>query len=109
MPLPDPDHLERERVTADRRYNDALTAFDRAVAGVATQAANRDGLAPLMTALIAFLQQITAFVETKDRALAADTARRFDALSPALDGIAEVRMQTAVLQRAVESLKRSVP
>ena len=69
--------LERERLEADRRYNDALTALDRTVAAVSAQPpGDADGLARLMSALLGFLQQITAFVETKDRALAADAARR---------------------------------
>jgi SAM-dependent methyltransferase len=108
MAPPDPEHFERERIDADRRYNDALTEFDRVVVAVAAQrAADGDTLARLMSALVTFLQQITAFVETKDRALAADAARRFDALSPALDAIGEVRTQAGVLQRAVEMLKRT--
>ena len=104
----DAERLERERLDADRRYNDALTALDRAVAAVTAQpAADGESLVRVTSALIAFLQQITAFVETKDRALAADAARRVDALSPALEAITEVRMQTGVLQRAIEMLKRS--
>lgn len=103
----DAHRLERERIDADRRYNDALTALDRAVAAAsAPPESGADGLARLMSALIAFLQQITAFVETKDRELSGDVGRRFDALSPALDAIAEVRTQVGVLQRAIGVLKR---
>jgi len=104
----DADRLERERLDADRRYNDALTALDRTVAAVAAQpGADGDSLARLMSALIAFLQQITALVDTMDRALAADAARRVDALQPALASIDEVRVQAGVLQRAIEMLTRS--
>ena len=108
MPPADREHFERERLDADRRYNDALTELDRTVAEVTAQGApGRNDLARLSSALIGFLQQITAFVETKDRALAADADRRVESLSPALDAITEVRTQIGVLQRAIEMLKRS--
>jgi O-antigen chain-terminating methyltransferase len=111
MALMDPERLERERVDADRRYNDALTAFDRVIADAtaSTGGATRDDAARLASALIVFLQQITAFVETKDRQVAAEAERRVDALAPAIDTVGELRTQVAVLQRAVESLKRSAP
>ena len=54
--------LERERRDADRAYNEALSALDAAIAGGADRDVFRDRL-------ILFLQKITAFVETKDRAL----------------------------------------
>src|SRR5580765_2958676 len=64
-------------------------------------------------ALIAFLQQITAFVETKDRhqiAIAASRLDRHQRLlddhAPALDAVPELRAQVAVLQRAAAMLKR---
>ena len=102
--------LARERLDADRRYNDTLTALDRTVAEVAAQPSPAaTDLARVTSALIAFLQQITAFVETKDRELAADAARRLTALSPALDAVGEVRVQIGVLQRAVEMLNRAAP
>ena len=62
--------LERARLSADRQYNDTLSALDRAIVEVSSQQTlGRDDLARLTTALIVFLQQITAFVETKDREL----------------------------------------
>ena len=104
----DAERLERERLDADRRYNDALTAFDRAVSAVVDQQApGPSDVAPLMSALIAFLQQITAFVETKDRELESIAARKVAALSPSVEAIGEVRMQVGVLQRAIEMLIRS--
>ena len=104
----DAERLARERLDADRRYNDALTLFDRTVAAVTAQPAPApDDIARLMCGLIAFLQQITAFVESKDRELAAGAALRVDALTPALDAVAEVRTQVGVLQRAIEMLRRS--
>ena len=68
MSADDGERFTRERREADARYNDALTALDRAiVAATARETIARDELAELSTALIVFLQQITAFVETKDR------------------------------------------
>jgi SAM-dependent methyltransferase len=108
MSLTDPERLERERLEADRRYNDSLTALDHAVAGVTSQwTTAHDDLGRLSNALIMFLQQITAFVETKDRQLAADAARRIDALAPSLEIVGELRTQVAVIQRALETLKRT--
>jgi len=65
-------------------------------------------------ALISFLQRITAFVDTKERLLAATAAHRLDdqqrlvaALEQKIeDGLPEWRTQIAVLQRAIEMLKR---
>jgi len=70
-------------------------------------------------ALIAYLQQITAFVETKDRQIEATLAHRLDEdratlerHQPLLDAVPELRTQMAVVQRATGMLKRhleSVP
>jgi len=65
-------------------------------------------------ALITFLQRITAFVDTKERLLAATAAQRLDdqqrllaALEEKIEnGLPEWRAQIAVLQRAMEMLKR---
>jgi SAM-dependent methyltransferase len=65
-------------------------------------------------ALITFLQRITAFVDTKERLLAATAAQRLDkqerlvaALEEKIEnGLPEWRAQMAVLQRAIEMLKR---
>jgi SAM-dependent methyltransferase len=64
--------------------------------------------------LITFLQQITAFVETKDRQLAANAAQRLDDQQQQirdrhqefLDAMPELHAQIAVLQRAMHMLKR---
>src|SRR5947209_2946651 len=103
------DDLEEARLDADRRYNDALTALDRAV----NDAAARDGLsrdapAAIATALLVFLQQITAFVDTKDRELTARLTARLAEHEQALAAIAELRTQITVLQRTVASLKLQV-
>ena len=161
--------LERERRDADRRYNDALTAFDAALlrtparADIGTLAdvtppplptgwrgrglrvvaqwlapwfdrqrardartaeaidmlVNRDheravAFEQFQSALITFLQQVTAFIDTKDRQLSAIAGRRIDdqqktlaALQQRLDDtLPELRAQVVVLQRAMEMLKR---
>jgi SAM-dependent methyltransferase len=99
---------ERERREADRRYNDALTALDRAIVDAGAQSSlGRDDLARLGTSLLEFLQRITAFVETKDRELAAASAERFAAIERPLADLAELRTQIAVTLRAVQSLERT--
>ena len=164
----DLERLERERLDADRRYNEALTAFDAALvhlppiadaiaAGDAalppvpsgwrgrwmrtveqwlrpwtdrqqtfnTQAAGavqsltareRERAAAFerfQSVLIVFAQQITAFVESKDRQLAAHAAhgfdtvqRRFEELQRKVDALSELQTRLAVLQRTTEMLAR---
>lgn len=100
---------ERERRDADREYNDALTALDRAIVHVTAQPSLApDDLARLTTSLILFLQRITAFVDTKDREIAANTNARMAALERGMDAIAELRQQMATVQRAVGSRQSSV-
>jgi 2-polyprenyl-3-methyl-5-hydroxy-6-metoxy-1,4-benzoquinol methylase len=101
------ERLDRERRAADARYNDALTALDRAVVAMQGRPLERQDVDRTSTALLQFLQQITAFVESKDRHLAADAAGRITALAPTLDAVAELRVQMSVAQRAIESLKRA--
>jgi 2-polyprenyl-3-methyl-5-hydroxy-6-metoxy-1,4-benzoquinol methylase len=156
------DH-DRERQDADRRYNDALAALDRAlvrnaelpdrgptfdalvptrpagarrpwvrlvhgwlapfferqqaltsrVAGALEELAGRErdrqvGFERFQTALIVFLQQITAFVETKDRAVVAGTAARLDAQEQAIGALPDLRAQVGALQRATQMLKREL-
>src|SRR6266851_3825337 len=75
------DRLERERREADARYNDALTTLDRAIVSMDGRDPSRDDAARIGSALLTFLQQITAFVESKDRQLAADTKARGETLA----------------------------
>src|SRR3954465_3155974 len=63
-------------------------------------------------ALITYVQQITAFVETKDRQIEATLAQRLDEdratlerQQPLLDIVPELRTQIAVVQRATGVLK----
>lgn len=101
--------LEGERLDADRRYNDALTALDRAVTQAsALGTVSRDEAAAIHTALVVFLQQITAFVDTKDRELAARLEARLAQHADALAAIPEARTQLAVLQRTTQKLAREL-
>ena len=60
------------------------------------------------TALIIFLQKITAFVESKDRLVTATAASRLDRHDELLGRLPEMQTQLAVLQRATQMLTRSV-
>src|SRR5436190_21084034 len=96
-----------ERLEADARYNNALTALDRAIVSATRDPdAGREQLERLTTALIVFLQQITAFVDTKDRELSAVTAARVGRIEDEVCSLAELRTQIGVLTRATEMLKR---
>jgi SAM-dependent methyltransferase len=81
--------LERERLDADRRYNDALTALDRALPAIAELPT---GLATFHSLLIQFLQQITPYVDTKNRAM----------------GGADLREQIGLANERTLSLKREI-
>jgi SAM-dependent methyltransferase len=175
MSLDQLDTLEQQRREADRRYNDALTAFDAALIraaaietpGLVADAAlpplpagwrarslrvvaqwltpwierqhafnaraagainaladrereQRDAFAGFQAALIALLQQITAFVETKDRQVSAQATLRLDEHQriigdhgwfieeqrPLLATLPELRAHLTVLQRATAMLQR---
>ena len=99
------DRFDRERREADARYNDALTALDGAIVAAGGEPARAD-VERVATALLVFLQQITAFVESKDRRLAAEVRARVDTITHALEPMAELRTQVVVLQRAIEAVQR---
>jgi len=108
MPSDELDALGRQRRDADVRYNTALTALDQAVVTASRlPSVDRDQRELVATALMGFLQQITAFVETKDRELAAASDTRIDQIAREIDSLSELRAQVGVLQRATEMLKRS--
>jgi len=105
--MSEPGRWVRERREADARYNDALTALDRALAAASSQDAwSRDDAARLATALIVYLQQITAFVESKDRELASSLDARLAPVDRALESVAEIRTQVATLRRITDALTR---
>jgi 2-polyprenyl-3-methyl-5-hydroxy-6-metoxy-1,4-benzoquinol methylase len=76
---------------------EALAGHDRAIA-----------FARFQTALIIFLQKITAFVESKDRLVAATAGSRLDQHEQLLNQVPDIQAQLAVLQRATQMLTRSV-
>jgi hypothetical protein len=101
------DRLTSERQEADRRYNDALTTIDHLIVGIGARPITREDFDRLATALVVFLQQITAFVETKDRELAGGAGARIGRLEDALASMAELRTQVALLHRSVRQLTRA--
>ena len=107
MTSADFERFTRERLDADRRYNDALTALDRTVVGLAgRRELARDDLLELCSVLIVFLQQITAYVDTKHRESAAATDARLAAHDEALRGIADLDQRLASVVRSVHGLRR---
>jgi SAM-dependent methyltransferase len=60
------------------------------------------------SALILFLQRITAFVESKDRHLAASLMRRFDEHQHLLAALPDLQSRVAVLQRTSQMLVRQL-
>jgi SAM-dependent methyltransferase len=103
------DALGQQRRDADARYNSALTVLDRTVVAASQRSPiDREQGEAVATALMQFLQQITAFVETKDREMAAATGTRVDGIARQIASLEELRTQVGVLQRATEMLKRSV-
>ena len=104
----DSGRLDRERREADARYNEALTALDTVVVATVGHERSREDFDRTATALLRFLQQITAFIDSKDRQLAHDIQARLDILTQALEPIAELRTRLGVLQRSIETLTRSV-
>ena len=107
MTADDLDRLDRERRDADSRYNAALTALDEAiVAAHRSPSPDAGQQARVATTLMVFLQQITAFVDTRDRAVAATAGARIDEVARDAEALGELRTHIGVLQRAVEMLKR---
>jgi SAM-dependent methyltransferase len=99
------ERLDRERRDADRRYNEALTALDRdLVSTIAGLAAHKDDAARVASALLVFLQQITPFVDSKDRHQAGLAGADVEQLRPVVDAISELRTQVAVLNRQMQAL-----
>jgi SAM-dependent methyltransferase len=86
--------------TFDNRVVDAIDAL--------TDQEGEVAFARFETALIIFLQKITAFVESKDRLITATAAARLDRHDELLGRLPEMQTQLAVLQRATQMLTRSV-
>jgi len=96
--------LARERAEADQRYNDALTALDRAITDAGnTPDLQRADFDRIADKLILFLQRITEFVDSKDRELAADAIERIATNAASIAAVAELRTQVNVLNRALRT------
>jgi SAM-dependent methyltransferase len=102
------ERFARERQQADRRYNEALTALDRAVSATGElDAPRREDLARFANALILYVQQITAFVESKDREIVANADARIRSVEHAMEQIRELQSRIGVMQRALQALART--
>jgi SAM-dependent methyltransferase len=85
--------------------------FDNKVVDAIDELTDQEGevaFARFQTALIIFLQKITAFVESKDRVVADAAASRLDQHEQLLRQLPDIQTQLAVLQRATQMLTRSV-
>ena len=100
----DADRAQRERREADARYNRALTALDRSIVAASGRPLVREDFDNLATAVIVFLQQITGFVESSDRQIAAEINARLEQVEAALASAAELRVHVNVLQRALQTV-----
>ena len=108
MTLDEFDALGQQRREADSRYNAALTTLDTAIVSASVlPSLDPEHSALVATSLMEFLQQITAFVETKDRELLATAGARIDQVARDIQALAELRTHVTVLQRAMEQLRRS--
>jgi O-antigen chain-terminating methyltransferase len=110
--------LERERADADKKYNDALTELDRALTRdmpTLPPLPTETGIHPAATRalieltqrqfaerirfqnkLIQFLQRITEFVDTKDRAIGGATLK---------NEVSQLRAKTLDLARDVQAIR----
>jgi 2-polyprenyl-3-methyl-5-hydroxy-6-metoxy-1,4-benzoquinol methylase len=86
--------------TFDNKVVDAIDAL--------TDQEGEVAFARFQTALIIFLQKITAFVESKDRVVAAAAASRLEQHEQLISQLPDIQTQLAVLQRATQMLTRSV-
>jgi 2-polyprenyl-3-methyl-5-hydroxy-6-metoxy-1,4-benzoquinol methylase len=85
--------------TFDNKVVDAIDAL--------TDKEGQVAFARFQTALIIFLQKITAFVESKDRLVANAAASRLEQHERLLSQLPDIQTQLAVLQRATQMLMRS--
>jgi SAM-dependent methyltransferase len=102
------DRIHHERREADRRYNEALTALDRAIVGAGGRALVREDFERLATALIVFLQQITGFVEASDREVVCDLGARLAAWEQRFGLLDELSARMSIVQRSLEALRREL-
>ena len=109
----DVDRIRHERLEAEARYNHALTALDQTIVNLGGRPLSREDFDRLAAALIVFLQQITAFVESSDRQIGGDIGARLERLEQAVaSSTDELRTQVNVMHRALAAVgpgKRSAP
>ncbi len=110
----DVDRIRHERLEADARYNHALTDLDQTIVNLGGgRPLSREDFDRFAAALIVFLQQITAFVESSDRQIVGDIGARLERLEQAVaSSTAELRTQVNVMHRALAAVgpgKRSAP
>jgi SAM-dependent methyltransferase len=108
MSSSDAQRTRRERLEADARYNHALTDLDRAIVSASGRPLARDDFDRLSSALIVFLQQITAFVESGDRQIASEIGGRIDRIEQQMAGLDELSAQMRIVQRALQALRRAI-
>jgi SAM-dependent methyltransferase len=97
--------VAREIAAAEERDRATRLALD---AGTAALRAHFEAFERFETSLMMFLQQITAFIETKDREIVASVDARLGGQGQAVEGMADLRAQVAVLQRAMQMVKREL-
>jgi SAM-dependent methyltransferase len=85
--------------TFDNKVVDAIDAL--------TDQEGQVAFARFQTALIIFLQKITAFVESKDRLVADAATSRLEQHERLLSQLPDIQTQLAVLQRATQMLTRA--
>jgi 2-polyprenyl-3-methyl-5-hydroxy-6-metoxy-1,4-benzoquinol methylase len=101
----DVDRIRHERLEADARYNHALTALDQTIVNLGSRPLSREDFDRLAAALIVFLQQITAFVESSDRQISGDIGARLERLERAVaSSTDELRTQLNLMHRALAAV-----
>src|SRR6266566_7017447 len=102
----DVDRIRHERLEADARYNHALTDLDQTIVNLGGgRPLSREDFDRFAAALIVFLQQITAFVESSDRQIVGDIGTRLERLEQAVaSSTAELRTQVNVMHRALAAV-----
>src|ERR1051326_5974933 len=108
MSSSDAQRTRRERLEADARYTHAPPDLDRAIGSASGRPLARDDFDRLSSALIVFLQQITAFVESGDRQIASEIGGRIDRIEQQMAGLEELSAQMRIVQRALQALRRSI-
>jgi SAM-dependent methyltransferase/chorismate mutase len=97
--------VAREVAAAEERDRATRLSLDAATAALRAHFA---AFERFETALMMFLQQITAFIDTKDREIVASVDARLGGQGQAAEAMADLRAQVAVIQRAMQMVKREL-